>query len=284
MGMTVSGKVSDIERRDEDGEARVSFWLEQSNRTKIHVEVPHNEQVTLGEDLEVDGKMNSEGSFVAETLRRPTKAVVDPNKKTGPEPPPKRPWKIIVGVAAAIIAVVITWKVIPSHPTGVPDVTGDSESEARTKLEKAGLRVGNTRLETVEDNNVGKIVGQTPVGGTPIPTDSARPLINLVIGGVGAPKLIDLTIDNATLELGRKGLVVGNVTAVSKAGGNLAVIEQNPTVGMPLRRGQAVNMSFSIPLLVLRPAPNILQDVRRLPNFSKVDQGTQRKYERAISR
>jgi serine/threonine-protein kinase len=55
---------------------------------------------------------------------------------------------------------------VASGQNKVPDVTGDTEVEARNKLEQAGFTVGTPQSqETTDPNAVGKVVAQTPKGG-----------------------------------------------------------------------------------------------------------------------
>lgn len=174
--MTISGKVRDIERRDVDGEPRVSFWLEQADGRRTQVEILRGEQVTLGEQLEIEGRMNSEGTLVAERLTRPR--AVEPKIERVPPPPPDEPkrkinWKLWGGIAAAVAVLIVVAVVWPFGGGGddktVPDLAGLSEAQAGTRLQRAGMKLGMVRLEAVDDNQVGRVIAQTPAGGSPLP-------------------------------------------------------------------------------------------------------------------
>lgn len=50
----------------------------------------------------------------------------------------------------------------------VPDVLGDEEAAARTKIEEAGLEVEVVEQETTNPSQVGKVISQSPGGGTEV--------------------------------------------------------------------------------------------------------------------
>jgi serine/threonine-protein kinase len=57
----------------------------------------------------------------------------------------------------------VTLKV--AKPIDVPDVTGQTESQARSTLVNAGFHVKATKVDTADETQKGKVVDQTPAGG-----------------------------------------------------------------------------------------------------------------------
>src|SRR5262245_52413484 len=108
--------------------------------------------------------------------------------------------------------VVLAAALVGCSGSGVPDLAGLSETEAGTRLAKAGLRAGSVRMEVVEESKVGKVLGQTPAAGTKI-GNVPNQTVELVLGGIATPKLIDTTAEAAALELRRVGLTLGDVRA-----------------------------------------------------------------------
>ena len=80
----------------------------------------------------------------------------------------------------------------------VPDVGGESEDNARSAIEGAGLRVGKvTEQESEEDP--GTVLSQSPAAGKRVAKNSAVALT--IAKGVEIPDVVDETEDDATKTL-----------------------------------------------------------------------------------
>ena len=55
----------------------------------------------------------------------------------------------------------------------MPDVTGETEENARSAIEAAGLRVGKVTEEESADEEPGTVLAQSPAAGKTVAKDSA---------------------------------------------------------------------------------------------------------------
>jgi eukaryotic-like serine/threonine-protein kinase len=145
-----------------------------------------------------------------------------------------------------------TIKVVTSlgqKAVAVPDVRGFSIRQARLDLEAAGFALGDIQW-TYTDSLPEKVVVFTfPKVGTMIPYGSP---VNLLVNRsadqmvVTVPRVIGLSLEEATRLLEEKGLKVGNVTRVVDE--NYlpeTVMEQSEAEGIELLQGEAVDLSVS---------------------------------------
>jgi eukaryotic-like serine/threonine-protein kinase len=122
----------------------------------------------------------------------------------------------------------------------VPDVTGESEENARSALEGAGLRVGEvTEAESGEDP--GTVIEQSPAAGEEVDRDSAVDLT--VAAPTAIPDVVDLTEEEAQAELEDAGFEVRvreeEVTDPEQDG---TVLDQDPPAGEERRQGSRVTI------------------------------------------
>ena len=122
----------------------------------------------------------------------------------------------------------------------VPDVTGDSEDNARSALEGAGLRVGKiTREESGEAP--GTVIEQSPAAGEQVDKGDAVDLT--VAQPTAIPDVVDLTEEEAQAELEDAGFEVRvrdqTVTDPAEEG---LVLEQTPAAGEERRQGSRVTI------------------------------------------
>ncbi len=122
----------------------------------------------------------------------------------------------------------------------VPDVTGDSEDNARSALEGAGLRVGKiTREESGEEP--GTVIEQSPAAGEELDKGDAVDLT--VAQPTAIPDVVDLTEDEARTELEDAGFEVRvhdqDVTDPPQDG---IVLEQSPAADEERRQGSRVTI------------------------------------------
>jgi serine/threonine-protein kinase len=125
----------------------------------------------------------------------------------------------------------------------VPDVTGDSESQAKSTLEAAGFKVTPTP-QTSTTTPVGHVISQIPGGNTPAPPGST---VNIVIAKASTtasvPNVKGQSAAAATQALRSAGFTVAqttkNVTNQSKNG---IVLRQTPKSGASAKKGSTVTI------------------------------------------
>ena len=122
----------------------------------------------------------------------------------------------------------------------VPDVTGDSQDNARSALEGVGLRVGKiTREES--DEAPGTVIEQSPAAGEKIDKGDAVDLT--VAQATPIPDVVDLTEEEAQAELEDAGFEVTvrdeAITDVAEEG---IVLDQTPAAGEERRQGSRVTI------------------------------------------
>jgi beta-lactam-binding protein with PASTA domain len=145
----------------------------------------------------------------------------------------------------------------------VPNVVGDTQAAATTAITGVGLVVGTVTAQSSSTVAAGKVISQSPVGGTSVSLGSA---VNLVISSgpppVTVPNVVGDAQAAATTAITGVGLVVGTVTTQSSstiAAGK--VISQSPASGTSVNSGSAVNLVISSgppPVTV----PNVVGDTQ----------------------
>jgi serine/threonine-protein kinase len=122
----------------------------------------------------------------------------------------------------------------------VPDVVGESENNARSELEGAGLRVGQV-TEEASDQEPGTVIEQDPAAGEQVASDSA---VNLVIArAVEVPDVVDSTEEEARTTLEDAGFEVRvREQAVIDQAQDGVVLDQSPGAGEERREGSRVTI------------------------------------------
>jgi beta-lactam-binding protein with PASTA domain/predicted Ser/Thr protein kinase len=139
----------------------------------------------------------------------------------------------------------------------VPDVTGESEEDARSTLESLGLRAGDvTREPSGEPPDT--VIEQSPAAGEEVDVGSAVDLT--VAEPVAIPDVVDLTEEEARAELEDAGFEVRvqdqEVTDPAQDG---LVIEQNPPADEERREGSRVTIVVGrIAAATPTPTPTIV--------------------------
>lgn len=167
----------------------------------------------------------------------------------------RRPALMWGGFAASVIGVAALVLLLGQLLTGtgktdlvsVPDVTGLSLADAKAKLAKEGLKVGqqDTRPSTTVPQGV--VIEQSPIKDEQLPKGGSVDVI--VSGGSGSIKVPDLrnypTINDVRDALIEAGLNLGAVTYVDSDLPKDTVLTQNPAAGYNLAPGQRVNVEVS---------------------------------------
>ncbi|NBO45713.1 MAG: Stk1 family PASTA domain-containing Ser/Thr kinase [Actinobacteria bacterium] len=167
----------------------------------------------------------------------------------------RRPALMWGGFAASVIGVAALVLLLGQLLTGtgktdlvsVPDVTGLSLADAKAKLAKEGLKVGqqDTRPSTTVPQ--GTVIEQSPIKDEQLPKGGSVDVI--VSGGSGSIKVPDLrnypTINDVRDALIEAGLNLGAVTYVDSDLPKDTVLSQNPAAGYNLAPGQRVSVEVS---------------------------------------
>jgi len=136
----------------------------------------------------------------------------------------------------------------PPAPEGapLPDVRGQSESEARSALEAAGFTV-ETKRRATRERPAGIVADQTPTPGTPLPP-GATVLIGVSSGpprAVVIANTVGLSVDQAARMLQASGLAVEILVEDPPEGVNARpgrVWKQTPEAGAVVDEGQTVRI------------------------------------------
>lgn len=131
-------------------------------------------------------------------------------------------------------------------PAEVPDLTGLDHTGVLIKLIFAKLAEGR-RDSVPDEDNAGKVVGQSPARGDSVPRGTR---INLSYGygrTVAVPRLQDSTPDGAASVLTSTGLTLGKVDSTTKRDGKGRVDRQNPRAGSHVKPGTAVAIRLAVP-------------------------------------
>ena len=122
----------------------------------------------------------------------------------------------------------------------VPDVVGESEDNARSALEGAGLRVGKVTEEASEEEP-GTVIEQSPAGGEKVARDEAVDLV--VARAVAVPDVVDSTEEEATATLEDAGFEVRvREQAVTDTAQDGVVLDQSPAPDEERRQGSRVTI------------------------------------------
>jgi beta-lactam-binding protein with PASTA domain/predicted Ser/Thr protein kinase len=135
----------------------------------------------------------------------------------------------------------------------VPDVVGQSEANARSEIEGAGLRVGKVTEKASEEES-GTVIEQTPAAGESVDRGEAVDLV--VARGVPVPDVVDSTEEEATATLEDAGFEVRvreqTVTDPAQDG---VVLEQSPAADEERRQGSRVTIVVGRAEAAATPTP-----------------------------
>lgn len=142
---------------------------------------------------------------------------------------------------------VLSWTVSSTSTATVPNVVGMTQSAAIAAVSGAGLTVGTITQQASATVLAGRVISQSPSGGT---TANAAAAVNLIVSSgpslVSAPSVVGLTQAAATSAITTAGLVVSTVARQSSATVAAGrVISQNPLGGASVAAGSAINLVVS---------------------------------------
>jgi hypothetical protein len=195
-----------------------------------------------------------------------------PVPKPSPEPPlpaspEANPWRkrlgIVIAAALALGAILyFSWP----RQIAVPNLTGVSLADAKTRLESLKLAIGDRKVEDNSSADPGTILRQSPAAGTHV---SRGTVIDLVVAqpsqlaNVQVPDLVGKSLRSARETLSIAHLSVGRIDrqpAADKAPD--IVLDVFPPSGEKVQQGSKIN------LMVSTAVTQTTEPEKRLPNFA----------------
>ena len=171
----------------------------------------------LGEQVQVESDEVEEGR------------IVEQDPPAGQEVPPGTAVTVQVSSGAGTVA--------------VPDVTGQTEGEARAALESAGFTV-NVQPQSSSDVEAGRVISTNPGPGSELePGSTVTIVVSSGPSQVTVPSVEGLSEENAIGQIEGAGLVA-NVSeeVVNNPGQDGRVISQSPSAGERRDPGRTVNI------------------------------------------
>jgi beta-lactam-binding protein with PASTA domain/predicted Ser/Thr protein kinase len=132
----------------------------------------------------------------------------------------------------------------------VPEVTGQSETEARETLRAAGLHAGVVTKQEAPGQTPGSVLSQSPAVGVPVHSGEA---VNLVVAKtpqeVTVPRVVGKKAERAEGELIGAGFVAKSTTrSVNNEAEVGLVLQQRPAGGSKAKRGATITLIVGVPL------------------------------------
>jgi beta-lactam-binding protein with PASTA domain len=180
-----------------DGEAEREFATNQAEQVRVKIAVPGGSPAAAYPfRLNLYSIALPDDDF--------TEGPVVTFEVKAPPPPQPLPWKLILGLVAAVLVVAaVATVVVLMQPKPVPDVTGMSLDAAKVKLEAAGLKVDVE--EVVSDAEPGTVLEQDPPGDAKRPPDG-KVKLTAEASLVDVPVLVGLKEEEAKREVEQRGL------------------------------------------------------------------------------
>jgi serine/threonine-protein kinase len=200
----------------------------------------------VNEDDEADGAV---GRFASDGIDRTSRL-------TAPPPPaaPSRRLRLRRGPLTIVVAVLLVlglgtgvWYINSGQFTKVPPLLSKTESQARDRLDDAGLDVGTVRHAYSDTVERGKVISTDPgVGDRIRKNDSVALTVSDGPDTVKLPDVAGYKLDKARTLLEDEGLEPGMVTrAFSDEAAKGFVISTEPGSGTTVRAGSAVALVVS---------------------------------------
>jgi len=144
----------------------------------------------------------------------------------------KLPATVLALVAAAIVAIVVAASLALPKQVAVPDLGGNTVSEAAAKLAAVHLVVGTRTVREDPTKDPDTVLNQSPSPHTPVKTGSSVDLILAQSSMVEIPRLVGMSLDDALRMLADRQLQVGSIEREPKAGvARDTVLRQFPDAG-----------------------------------------------------
>ncbi|MGW3265770.1 Stk1 family PASTA domain-containing Ser/Thr kinase [Streptomyces sp. NPDC001056] len=206
------------------------------NRTSV---IPR--ALTVPRPLPVNEDGDGDGDGVSHTARF----------RAAPVPPPRRSRRLILTVAVAVLLVLGAgtgvWYINSGQFTKVPPLLAKTETQARDRLQQAGLEVGKVKRAYDDTVERGTVISTDPAPGARIRDHDAVTLtVSLGPETVKVPDLANLPLTEARQRLRAAGLEPGMVTR--EFSGDVdrgAVISTAPGSGTERHAGSAIALTVS---------------------------------------
>ncbi|MFF8988517.1 Stk1 family PASTA domain-containing Ser/Thr kinase [Streptomyces sp. NPDC014983] len=171
--------------------------------------------------------------------------------RAAPVPPPRRSRRLILTVAVAVLLVLGAgtgvWYINSGQFTKVPPLLAKTETQARDRLQQAGLEVGKVKRAYDDTVERGTVISTDPAPGARIRDHDAVTLtVSLGPETVKVPDLANLPLATARQRLRAAGLEPGMVTR--EFSGDVdrgAVISTAPGSGTERHAGSAIALTVS---------------------------------------
>ncbi|HEY3830024.1 MAG TPA: Stk1 family PASTA domain-containing Ser/Thr kinase [Solirubrobacteraceae bacterium] len=130
----------------------------------------------------------------------------------------------------------------------VPEVTGQSEAEAKASLRAAGLQPGTTTKQEAPGAEAGTVLSQSPVAGSSVPKNQRVDLVVVrAAQEIAVPRVVGRKEELAEGELVGAGfkpvVATRTVTKPEEAG---IVLQQNPPGGSKAKHGATVTITVGV--------------------------------------
>jgi serine/threonine-protein kinase len=160
----------------------------------------------------------------------PAGQVIGTDPAAGQTPPAASPVAVFVSTGPAKVT--------------VPDVTSETEAQAKSDLHNAGFQVTVTLQDTSNSGQVGKVITQSPTGNTKADPGSA---VTIVVGQTPTtatvPRVRGDTVAQATQALQAAGFSVAQTTqTVTNPSQNGIVLRESPHAGTTAKKGSTVTI------------------------------------------
>jgi serine/threonine-protein kinase len=195
-----------------------------------NVPVPTN---LIGQTLPAVRKMLQRRGLRLGTVLHQSSSQFPPGQVVATSPQPGQQVKIGTAVQVSLSTGVV-----------VPDVTGESESSAKSDLHNAGFETIHTTIQA-SSTRAGTVIDQTPSGGTHTLPSSTTVDLTISQGPpkVSVPTVTGQSASSAAGQLQADGFqVVQKRRTVTDPSQNGIVIRQNPGGGTPRKKGSKVTI------------------------------------------
>jgi beta-lactam-binding protein with PASTA domain len=159
-------------------------------------------------------------------------------------PLPKKSVGKVIGIAAGALLLLIVGLVsLSSKNVTVPDVSGNTLADAKTKLETQHLVVGTKTLREDPSADPNTVIGQNPAANASVKSGSTVDLVLSRASSVEVPPLVGESLEDARRSLADRQLTVGTVERKPKAGVDPnTVLQEFPIAGEKVKGGSNVDL------------------------------------------
>ncbi|MDR2986861.1 MAG: PASTA domain-containing protein, partial [Nocardiopsaceae bacterium] len=125
----------------------------------------------------------------------------------------------------------------------VPNVSGQSEADAKAALSQAGLKLGDDKPETSSSVPAGGVIGTIPRAYASIP--NYTPVRVIVSQGPGLPNFVGLQVTDAQAAAAAGGYTINAVANAKGSEPANTIVKQVPQPLTPITPGEVVTVYYS---------------------------------------